>query len=77
MKNKLRIYYDEEGDFLEISIGEQTECYAEEVEEGVFLRKDNKTGEVKSISVVGFKKRSKDLKDIGLNLPVALNFSGL
>lgn len=73
----MKVYYDEEGDFLEISIGEPTECYAEEVEPGVFLRFDEKTEEVKSIGIVNFKKRAKDLKDIKLNLPIEINFSTL
>ena len=38
MKNKTRLYYDEEGDFLEISVGEPTECSAEEIEPGVFFK---------------------------------------
>lgn len=75
MKNKLRIYYDEEGDFLEIAIGKPTECYAQEAEEGVFLRLDNNTGKVKSIGILGFKKRLGELKEAGVNLPVEVNFS--
>ena len=77
MEGEMRIYYDEEGDFLEISIGKPTKCVAEEVEPGIFLRKDEKTNEVKSIGIVSFKKRSKDLKDIKLDLPVEINFSAI
>ncbi len=71
----MRVYYDEEGDFLEISIGKPTNCYSEEVEPGIFLRKDEKTEEVKSVGVVGFKKRAKQLKGIKLDLPVNVSFS--
>ena len=71
----MRVYYDEEGDFLEISIGKPTECYATEVEPGVFIRKDEKTEEVKSVGILGFKKRSKQLKDIELRLPVGVTFT--
>jgi hypothetical protein len=67
MKNEVRLHYDEEGDFLEISTGEPTECYADEIESGVFIRKDENTNEVKSIGILGFKKRSKNLKDVILN----------
>ncbi len=73
MKGAMKLHYDEEGDFLEISAGESTECYADEVEPGVFIRKDEKTNEVKSIGILGFKKRSKDLKDVILNLPIDIN----
>jgi len=76
MNNKTKIYYDEEGDFLEISVGEPTECYAEEVRPGVFLRIDKKTGEAKSIGILDFKKRSQ-VKDIEFNLPITLDFSQL
>ncbi len=77
MKNKTRIYYDEEGDFLEISAGKPSKCYASELGQGVFLRIDEKSEEVKSIGILGFKKRSKDLKDIKLDIPVEVNFSPL
>ncbi len=75
MKGKLNLYYDEEGDFFEMSIGKPTKCYAEQIEPGIFLRKDESTKEVKSIGILGFKSRSKDLKDIILNLPIEINFS--
>lgn len=75
MKEPMRLYYDEEGDFLEISIGRPTNCYSVEVEPGVFLRKDEKTEEVKSIGIIGFKSRSKPLKDIEVQLPIKVVFS--
>ena len=73
----MRVYYDEEGDFLEISVGKPAKCYASELGHGVFLRIDEKSEEVKSIGILGFKKRSKDLKDIKLDIPVEINFSQL
>lgn len=75
MKEKMRICYDEEGDFLEIAVGKPTKCYAIELEPGVFVRKDEKTNEVKSVGVLGFKKRSKNLQDIEFNLPVKISMS--
>ncbi len=36
------IYYNEEADFLEVFFGEPTKCYAEESEEGIFIRRDEK-----------------------------------
>ena len=74
MKNKTRLYYDEEGDFLEISVGNPTKCYAEEIEPGVFVRVDEKTGEVKSVSILDFRRRS-NLKDIEFSLPIGFDFS--
>jgi uncharacterized protein YuzE len=77
MKSPMRVYYDEEGDFLEISVGKPTKCYAEEVQPGVFLRIDEKSEQVKSVGILGFKNRAKDLKDIKLDIPVEVNFTPL
>ena len=77
MKGPMKVYYDEEGDFLEISVGKPTRCYASEVQPGIFIRIDEKSEEVKSVGIFGFKKRSKDLKDIELDIPVEINFSTL
>ncbi len=70
----MRVYYDEEGDFLEIATGAPTKCYADEVEPGVFVRKDLKSNEIKSIGILGFKKRAKSLKEIKLRLPIDIAF---
>jgi len=56
-KNTYEVYYDEEADFLEVFFGEPTKCYADEIEEGIFIRKDKETGEVKSVEILSFKKR--------------------
>ena len=65
MKNQTYdIYYDEEADFLEVFFGEPTKCYAEEPEDGVFIRKDEKTNEVKSIGIFSFGKRLQLLKKL-------------
>lgn len=74
MKDKTRLYYDEEGDFLEISVGEPTECYAEEIEPGVLVRIDKKTGEAKSIGILDFRKRT-HLKDIEFSIPIGFDMT--
>lgn len=61
-----------EGDFLEISVGEPTPCYAEEIQSGIFLRKDEATDEVKSIGILSFKNRAGMIKDIDLKLPLEI-----
>jgi uncharacterized protein YuzE len=58
------IYYDKEADFLEIFFGEPSESNAEEIEEGIFIRRDENTNEVKSIGILSFKKRAWVLKEI-------------
>ena len=72
MKGAMRVYYDEAGDFLEISAGTPIECYTIEIEPGVFLRKDERTDEVKSVGILSFKKRSREFKDLILTLPIEI-----
>lgn len=72
------IYYDEEADFLEVFLGESSECYAEEVEPGIFVRKDESTDKIKSIGILGFKKRAEILKNIlsriNIRIPINIDF---
>jgi hypothetical protein len=81
MKNQetFDIYYDELGDFLEISFGLLPETeYTEDIEEGVSVTKDKKTDEIKSIGIVSFKKRAKEailkkiLKRLGISIPLEI-----
>ncbi len=69
MKGDLNIYYDDEGDYLELQIGSPRQGYFEELQNGVFERKDMKTNEVIGIAVFNFKKRTEKLQDVALHLP--------
>ncbi len=74
----MNIYYDETGDFLEIFFGEPTKCYTEEPEQGIFIRKDQETNEIKSIGILSFKKRGaqilpKLLLQINKKLPLHIS----
>ncbi|MBI4162600.1 MAG: DUF2283 domain-containing protein [Candidatus Aenigmarchaeota archaeon] len=73
MKGQMQLYYDEEGDFLEINIGEYTEGYFKDVGEGVAERIDEKTGKVTGIAILSFRKRAE--KDMKINLPVNIEIS--
>jgi len=64
MEESYEIHYEKESDFLEVLFGEPSKCIASEVQEGVFVRKDIKTGEIKSIGILGFKKRVQLLGEI-------------
>jgi len=75
MKGKLNLYYDEEGDFLEINIGKYKEGYFKNLGDGIFERIDKKTDQATGIAIMGFKKRTEKLKDIILKLPIEVNFS--
>lgn len=75
------IYYDQEGDFLEITFGEPPELeYSNEIEEGVFITRDESTNEVYSIGILSFKKRVQILKRIlsqfNKKLPGEIDISG-
>ena len=75
MKGPIDIYYDEEGDFLEITIiNPPKESYCEDIHEDVFVRKDEETGEVIGIGILNFKENAKDLREILVDAPVKINF---
>ena len=73
----MSIYYDEEGDYLDIFIGESKPNYGEDIDKGITLFKDEETDEVSGIGVLNFKKRARNIKEITLKLPVEINFSTL
>ena len=77
MNEGMKIYYDDELDYLTIFIGESRPNYGEDIEEGVTIFKDQETNEVIGIGIQEFKEKTKKLKDIELKLPFKLNFSSL
>lgn len=75
MKGPLDIYYDDEDDFLEITLANvPQESYCEDIEEDVFIRRDETTHDVVGIGILNFRKHRNDLKNIFLNVPVKINF---
>lgn len=70
MKGQMNLYYDEESDYLEIFVGDSKSSYGEEVSEGITLFKDEQTEEIIGVGILGFKKRSKNLQDIKISLPL-------
>jgi len=74
------IYYDSEGDFLEVSFGEAPETeYTEDFDEGIFITKDAKTHEIKSVGILDFIRRKKllreTLKQLNISMPIEVSFS--
>lgn len=73
------VHYDEEADLLEIYLGEPTKCLAEEIEPGIFIRRDINTNEIKSVEIFDFKKRAnilnETLKRINLSLPLSIGIN--
>ena len=75
------IYYDPEGDFLEIILGIPPEkSYADETEPGVFISKDEETDKTFAVGILGFKKRcyvlNEILKKMNINFPLNISYSG-
>ena len=78
--NTYEIYYDKEGDFLEVSFEEPAkEGATEEVEEGIFITRDTETGRITDIGILDFKKRvyvlTKTLKKFNMELPLKIDVS--
>ena len=77
MKGKMSIHYDIEGDYLEIFIEETSPTYGVDAGDDITLLKSEETNEIVGIGILNFKKRTKSLEDIKLNLPFEVNFSAL
>ena len=82
MKEAIDIYYDEEGDYLEVSFGAPPEKeYTEQLDSEVLITRDENTNEVKSIGIIAFKKRAKEeilkrvLKQLGMSIPLDVSVS--
>lgn len=75
MKGKLNLYYDEEGDFLEINIGSYTEGHFKNLGKGIFERIDKKSNKVTGIAIMGFRKRTEKLKEAKISLPMEIKIS--
>ena len=71
----MNVYYDEDGDFLEITTGNISNCFFDNLGNGIFKVTDKESGEVKGIAIFSFKSRTKDLEEIKLSLPFKLNIA--
>jgi len=63
MGKEIRMVYDDEGDILDVSIGEPEAAISKEVEDDFFLRVRPDSGEVVGFSILNFRKWFKDRKD--------------
>lgn len=69
MGKEIKIAYDDDGDVLDISIGNPQDAVSREVEDDFFLRVNPINSEVVGFSILNFRKWFKDAKDIK-TLPV-------
>ena len=70
MNKKLNLYYDEEGDYLEINLDESKDEFFKNIGDGIFQIIDKKTNKVIGISITGFKKRTEKEHNLNLSLPL-------
>jgi len=75
MGENMSIYYDEEGDYLTIFVGESRLNYGEDVAEGVTIFRDNQSNKIIGIGIMDFRTRTRNLEEIQLKLPFSINFS--
>ena len=75
MKGELNLYYDDEGDFLEINVGDYMDGFFRNLGKGVFERVDKKTKKITGIAVMGFRKRAEKLQDIKISLPIKIELT--
>ena len=73
------VYYDEMGDFLEVTFGSPPENEGtEQIEPGIFITKNTDTGEISAVGILSFKKRHYILKEIlqkyNLKFPLKIAF---
>ncbi len=73
----MRIYYDEELDYLTIFVGEPRPNYGEDMANGVTIFKEQYTNEVIGVGIQEFKEKTGSLKDVELKLPFKINFTAL
>ena len=73
----MNIYYDEDGDYLEIFVESKSPTYGEDIGNDITLFKSETTNEIVGVGIINFKRRAKSLQDIKLNLPFEINFSGI
>ena len=71
----MNIYYDEEGDFLEITMGNIDNCYFDNMGDGIFQIVDKSTKKIRGFAIFSFKKRTKSLESLKVALPFKLEIA--
>ena len=72
MTNKIHIYYDTEGDYLEIRFGKPTESYYDKIGEDTFVRIDEDTKETRGYAIFNVQKGTSSLKTIDVEIPASV-----
>lgn len=69
----MTLYYDDDGDVLDMFIGKPRKAFYREIKDDVFVRIDSKTKKIVGFMVINFRKRFR--KTEKAEIPV--NFSGV
>lgn len=75
MVDEMNIYYDEEGDYLELTNGDISNCYFENLGKGIFKILDKASKKVRGFAIFSFKKRTKNLENLKVALPFKLEIA--
>jgi uncharacterized protein YuzE len=72
MEKRLKMFFDKEGDVLDISIGDPREAISKEVGDDILIIVDPKTNEVFGITILNFEKRFEQTKTEIFSITAAL-----
>jgi hypothetical protein len=75
MKKNVRIWYDKEGDYFELTVGEPVKGHFRPIGNECFERVSDKSGRVIGLAIFGFSKRFKSHRD--LRIPVEMALKGI
>ncbi len=64
----MEIFYDEEGDYLEIFFGKPASDYGIDISKGITIFRYSKTNKLYGLAVLDFVKRTKNFKPIKIDL---------
>ena len=75
MENQIRIYYDQEADYLEVRLTSPRENYGEDLSGNITIFRDEETDEIVGIGIFNFKEHTKDLKEVlnQMNITLPIN----
>lgn len=73
MGKKLKFFLDEEGDVLDVTVGEPQPAVSEEIGDDIVIHKNNR-GEIVGFTMLNFIKRSKKL-GVSREVPVTARFA--
>ena len=71
-KETLRVWFDPEGDLLEVTLSKPRKGFFRDVGDDIFLRVDEK-GKILGFAILNAMKRTKKVREV--NLPIKASFS--